>query len=208
MIYLTPNIRIRRLKSLSDIETVYEGSGRAWISSEPFLNSDGSNITYITFSEDGINKVFLDDSENSRLYTLFEKEYISDIDNDNLLIQKFNGGDGVIGRIRPFEDIQRIQNDFLSDPVVYEELIGDTAFFLFKVGEDSLRSIYYNLESGSFSAKIIRSDIERYFDWNRLDDNRLFFTGEGLDYCGIEPMILDLDKAKISLLSDINRDIH
>lgn len=202
------NIRIRRLKSLMDIETIYEGSGTASIPFRPFLKSHGSNVSYITFSEDGINKVFLDDSENSRLYTLFENEYISDIDKDHLLIQNntsFNGGDGVIGRIRPFEDIQRIQNDFLSDPVVYEELIGDTAFFLFKVGEDSLRSIYYNLESGSFSAKIIRSNIEHYYNWIRLDDNRLFFTGEGLDYCGIEPRILDLDKAKISLLSDINR---
>lgn len=200
-------LRIRRIDSPSDIELIYEGTQQGSTTQVKFYNSKGSDIVFISFEEDDKVNVLVDDTEKTRLYSLSEDQYISDFNNGQLLFQSnthIRIGDGEIGLIKPFQDIVTVQNDILVSPVLYQDFSDDSALFVFKEGDDSLKFVSYDLINKDLVVNVIKSDLDNYYDWLRIDENQFLLSASDSGNYGSEPWLVDLSNEEITLVSDIN----
>lgn len=202
-------IRIRRMKSVTDIETIYDGPG----SLMEFKRDKDSDFSFFSLRLSWPNvRIIVDDSQKTEMHDIiFRHDNNHDspivaIDDDKVVLFS-NIDDSVQFKIlKAFEGIDDIDYDTEKANFTYADLSEDEGTFFIFDEHDSLVVMTYNLETQDtqFRKMWTGCDPCTIYEGIRINKNKFLISWFGRSPYEGEPRIVDLAMDSLYLLADLN----
>jgi len=212
---LSDSVRIRRIKSINDMETIYDGPGRysAW-QDRGFNHDPISSISFFTLTLENDNiRIIADDTQSIEIHDSkfdwdnYHRDPVVALDSNQIILLS-NLVTGIQFRVlRAFEDIKPIGTITQRVDFDYADLDGDLSTYFFFDEDDSLMVMTYDFVTEESVTRTIKTDcgFSVIYEAIRIDVNRFLMNGYCNDLTEREPRIVDLRNDSMYVLADINQ---